>query len=219
MKREKFISIFSMCTFVLLVGALSFAGCAVTPATPKQSIYQIKSDYSDALAAAVLYDSLPPCTGAATGIVCADPTVKQKLKQAKDIASPVIQAAENAVRDPNFDKSTADAVVAAARQAVLAMTSIIAQLPIPKAAAKPTSMVMMATPHEAALPIAYVLTLLTQLLQLVPAGSALFQKFTDQKTKFEQFVAENRDPTEEEWAALDAEVKALEAQVDAGAAG
>jgi hypothetical protein len=67
-------------------------------------------------------------------------------------------------------------------------------------------------------PLLYILGLLDQLLSLVPAGSALWQKFSGQKTKFEQMVKDGRDPTDEEWTALDAEVKALEAQVDAGAA-
>lgn len=217
--RSRFFALFA-CTILAIAAYALIAGCAVTPATPQQAIFQIKSDYADALSAAVLYDSLPPCTAAAPGIVCSDASVRAKLKQAKDIASPAIQAAENAVRDPNFDKSTSDAVVAAARQAVLALTQIIATLPVPKAAAKPTTMYMSAlpAPHEAAVPLIVVLSLLTQLLQYVPAGTALWQKISDQKTKFQAMVDAGRDPTDEEWAALDAEVKSLEAQVDAGAA-
>jgi hypothetical protein len=65
--------------------------------------------------------------------------------------------------------------------------------------------------------LAFVITLLNQLLALVPAGTALFEKFTAQKTQAEQWAANNYTPTDADWAALDAEVNALEAQIDAAA--
>ncbi len=65
--------------------------------------------------------------------------------------------------------------------------------------------------------VTYVLTLLTQLLALVPQGSALFAQFTAQKQQAQDWAASGHVPTDAEWDALDAQVKALEAQIDAGA--
>lgn len=68
-----------------------------------------------------------------------------------------------------------------------------------------------------ALPV--VISLLNSLLSLVPAGTALFEKFTAQKIQAEQWAADNYTPTDADWATLDADVKALEAQIDAAANG
>ena len=65
--------------------------------------------------------------------------------------------------------------------------------------------------------LTFIITLLNQLLALVPAGTALFEKFTAQKTQAEQWAASNYVPTDADWAKLDAEVKALEAQIDQAA--
>ena len=67
----------------------------------------------------------------------------------------------------------------------------------------------------AALPV--IISLLNSLLALVPAGTALFEKFTAQKTQAEQWAATNYVPTDADWAALDAEVKSLEDQIDQAA--
>jgi hypothetical protein len=68
-----------------------------------------------------------------------------------------------------------------------------------------------------ALPV--IISLLNSLLSLVPAGTALFEKFTAQKTQAEQWAASNYVPTDADWATLDADVKSLEAQIDAAAQG
>ena len=67
-----------------------------------------------------------------------------------------------------------------------------------------------------ALPV--IVTLLSQLLALLPAGTALFQKFTTQKTQAQEWAASGHVPTDAEWAKLDADVKALEKLIDDAAA-
>jgi len=107
----------------------SFAGCATTGGTPQQSIYAIKSEYQIALTAAVAYKGLPSCDIAGHPLVCSDATVVAKLKQADSVAGPSINAAEAAVRDPTFDKSTANMVLLSAQQALNILVAITAQLP------------------------------------------------------------------------------------------
>jgi hypothetical protein len=66
--------------------------------------------------------------------------------------------------------------------------------------------------------IAYILSLLSQLLSLVPAGTALYDKLTAQKTQAEQWAASNYVPTDADWSALNAQIAADSAAIDAGAA-
>ena len=119
---------FLVFAFVALLPA-----CATTPtgstSNPQASVFQIKQSYELALQVAVAYDNLPPCV---TGVkaICSEHSVKLKLKQAKDVASPAIQAAENAVRDPTFNASASSAVITAANQAVIALTAITAALAV-----------------------------------------------------------------------------------------
>jgi hypothetical protein len=56
--------------------------------------------------------------------LCREQAISNKIKTAKDVASPALKAAQAAVRDPSFDTSTANAVMAAAEQALLALTQI-----------------------------------------------------------------------------------------------
>jgi hypothetical protein len=60
-------------------------------------------------------------------------------------------------------------------------------------------------------------SLLTQLLSLVPAGTALYNQYAAQKAQAEQWAADGHVPTDAEWDALDAQVRALEAQIDQAA--
>ena len=112
----------------ILIGfvLMTLAGCATTPKTPQQAVYQLESEYQVALAAAVAYKSLPAC-GPGAPLVCSDAGVVAKLKQADVTASTAIFAAQTAVRDPTFDKSKTDAVMVAATQALNVLTAIVAQ--------------------------------------------------------------------------------------------
>lgn len=68
------------------------------------------------------------------------------------------------------------------------------------------------------MPINYVIQLLNALLALLPAGTALFQKYTANRAQLLAMQAQNRVPTEAEWTQLNADVSGLEAQIDAAAA-
>lgn len=116
--------------FIVFVFAALLTACVTTPAkNPQLQVFSIKSNYDAALTVAVAYDNLPPCV-AGVKAICSSHDVKVKIKQAKDVASPAIQAAENAVRDPTFDASTSQAVITAANQAVIALTAITSVLAI-----------------------------------------------------------------------------------------
>ena len=117
--------------FIIALMFVGLVGCIGNPVNPQQSVFQIKEQYELALTVAVAYDNLPPC-GVGVGPICSTPEVVIKLKQAKDVASPAVQAAENAVRDPSFNTSTASAVIASARAAVVALTIITATLQVKK---------------------------------------------------------------------------------------
>ncbi len=62
--------------------------------------------------------------------------------------------------------------------------------------------------------VLYAIQALTQLLGLVPAATAAWQQVQATRNKLEQFQAEKRDPTPEEWAALSAQTADLLKQLN-----
>jgi hypothetical protein len=121
--------LYSAVTFVALTPVFAlFIGCgSVKPTNPQQQVFEISQTYEDALEAALVYDNLPDCTPGVT--VCSTKEIRQKIKVAKDAASPAIKAAQTTVRDPNFSASTGSAVIVAAENAVAALAAITAALP------------------------------------------------------------------------------------------
>lgn len=115
---------FVVLTFLLAV----VAGCSTKATNPQQQVFELEQSYELALSVAVAYDALPDCTPGVT--VCSTHAVRVKLKAAKDAAEPAMQAAQNAVRDPNFNASTSSAVLIAAQQAIAAIAAIEATLPV-----------------------------------------------------------------------------------------
>lgn len=63
--------------------------------------------------------------------------------------------------------------------------------------------------------IAFAIQVLTQLLGLVPAATAAWQMVQDSRNKLEIMRAEKRDPTPEEWVALNAQTADLLKQLNA----
>lgn len=63
--------------------------------------------------------------------------------------------------------------------------------------------------------IAFAIQILTQLLGLVPIATQAWQMIQDQRNALEKMRAEGRDPTPEEWAALDATTDNLRKQLHA----
>lgn len=116
-----------MKTLSTILFSILLAACAVATQKPQQAVFQIKQNYELALTVAVAYEKLPLCAPAAP-VLCSDHNVRAKIKQAKDVAKPAVQAAENAVRDPAFDASKSGAILVAAQQAVVALTLITSAL-------------------------------------------------------------------------------------------
>ncbi len=54
--------------------------------------------------------------------------------------------------------------------------------------------------------LAALISILTQALTVIPAGTALYQKFMAQKAQAQAWAASNHVPTDEDWAALDQQV-------------
>ena len=60
-----------------------------------------------------------------------------------------------------------------------------------------------------------IINLLTQLLSMVPAGTALYSKYEAQRAQAQAWASQNYKPTDSDWAALDATVAVDEAKIDA----
>lgn len=116
-----------------LMGSLALlAGCttAIKPTTPQQAVYAaVALDYQTALDVAITYDSLPPCEAVVHPPLCSTTAAVKAIKDAKDKASPLVKAAEAAVRDPNMGQNAVQSAVVIAQQAVNALTAILATLP------------------------------------------------------------------------------------------
>lgn len=114
---------------LILATLLAVTGCATAPKNPQQAGYALRTEYAAALDAADQYGRLPFCNGPTDPTICAKRDVVIKIKAAKDIAKPAVEAAEAAVRSPDFNRSTYDAVLIAAQKAVIALGQIVPQLP------------------------------------------------------------------------------------------
>lgn len=128
---KNFAKLLTLVVTMLMLSA--FGGCVTSTTTstltPQAAVYQAKQNYEVALQAALLYEALPECGSAGATQLCSSKAAKLKIKQAKDVASPSLDAAEASVRNPDFDKSTATAVIVSANAAVAALAAIVAALP------------------------------------------------------------------------------------------
>ena len=102
----------------MVLGGL--AGCASTPQSAEQGVFQAKQNYRIALVAAVAYKNLPLCPTVTK--VCSDPKVVRQLQAADNAAILLLDGAEVAARSGG---SGADMAIKAAEQAVGALDSII----------------------------------------------------------------------------------------------
>lgn len=126
-KRAIFVALFA----IVAILAVSAGGCTknIQPDTAQQAVFEtIALQYQTALDVAIAYDSLPPCEVEPHPPLCSTTATVKAIKAAKDQASPVVKAAEAAVRDPNFDQSKVQAAIVIAQQAVAALTAITNQL-------------------------------------------------------------------------------------------
>jgi hypothetical protein len=118
-------------TGVLAVGFLAglFFGCAVTPTTPQQTIYQATTNYNAAATMVIAYKALPPCGQSTSPPVCSKPEIIQKLKDADNVAYNALVAAENTARTPGAGANAATALTAA-NQAIAALVAITSTLQV-----------------------------------------------------------------------------------------
>jgi hypothetical protein len=108
--------------------AASLVGCAgVSPETPQQAVFSVKSGYATALTAAVAYKRLPACAEPKR-LPCADGKVLEQIRKADNVAAGALDAAETAVRTPGFGKDAVSSALAAARAALGALVSITATI-------------------------------------------------------------------------------------------
>lgn len=115
----------------MFVALCAFPGCASTPTNAQNAVYQaVADDYDTALDIAIAYDSLPACELPTAPVLCSNKSTVLAIKAAKDKASPLVKAAEQAVRDPNFDGNNVQKAIAIAQAAVAALTSITSTLKV-----------------------------------------------------------------------------------------
>lgn len=116
---------------VLLISILT--ACASSPdgttTTPAQQVFQIESGFNAALTIAVAYKNLPPCGQPTSPTLCSKPETVVKVQQVANSTQAALMAAQNTVRTPGAGANAQTAIVAA-RQALLALTSITATLAI-----------------------------------------------------------------------------------------
>lgn len=216
-----------MLALVLCVSA--FGGCASTPNNAKTGIFAIQQQYNHALQIGAWYGSLETCgTPTADAIFCSKPDVVTKIKQAKDVAGPAIAAAQATVRNPAFDESTASKITLGAQAALQVLTVITVPLEellgraITSGKAQPLSMTALPTYHGAPavaeVALLSILALLNSLLKFVPTGTALWNKYKTDRDLTQSIIDEDRVPTDEEWAQINAETASLEAEIDSNAA-
>lgn len=221
----------------LVVGLSAFGGCATTGTmTAQTSVFAIQQQYNHALQVGVWYGNLESCDAPTHDpVFCSKADIVVRIKNAKDVAGPAIAAAQATVRNPQFDQSTADKIVLSANAALAVMTAITepleALLGQAITAGKATPLSMNAhTPEMRAwsggdhpmvmadVSLVFVLGLINALLKLLPEGTALWLNIKADKDKLDAIAAENRNPTDDEWASLNTTTADLEAQIDANAA-
>ena len=61
--------------------------------------------------------------------------------------------------------------------------------------------------------LVYAIQLLSALPQVIAAGGSILQMVTDGNARLQAMAAENRNPTAEEWLALNTEIVALRSQL------
>jgi hypothetical protein len=115
-----------------LVLAAALVGCSAlqpAPQSPAQAVYAVEGDYAAALAVAVQYRALPPCSAATTAL-CASPDIVAQVQKGDAAAWAAIEAAQNAVRTPGVASDAETAALTAAQQATSAFQQIAATLKV-----------------------------------------------------------------------------------------
>ncbi len=112
----------SLCIAAVL--AACTASPTALPKTAPQTVYQLEGNYRAALKVAIAYKELIPCAAAVT-VICSKPEIVKKLQAADDVAYPLLNSAELAVREGSTGTKLETAVKAAtaAVEALLAITT------------------------------------------------------------------------------------------------
>ena len=233
--RARSLGLMVLCA-LMVIGLSAFGGCASTPSNPQQGVFATQQAYNRALEIGAWYGELPTCgSPGADRIFCSKPDVVDKIKAAKDVASPSIAAAQATVRNPQFDASTSDKILISAQAAVAVLTAITDPLlellnqAVEQGKAQPIStsapawMYESDAVHTASLNVVALLALFNQLLGLVPVGTAWYRRLQADRAVLEAIKQRGEDnpdnpeagqPTPGEWDALNAETRALEQRID-----
>jgi hypothetical protein len=115
--------------FTLAATLASCAGLQPAPQSPAQAVYAVEGDYAAALAVAVRYRSLPPCSASMIAL-CSTPEILAQLEKGDVAAWTAIEAAQTTVRTPGATSDTETAALAAAQQATTAFQTIASTLKV-----------------------------------------------------------------------------------------
>lgn len=137
--------VMSAVAFFFLTGFGSIGGCSIfggqmDPKTVQQAqtaVYQIKAGYDAAQKVALVYLKYPRCdTPGALAPFCTKQEIVDSIKRADALAYAALNAAEAAVRAPEFGESKISAVISSARAAKDLFKDITDKLPVKPGDAK-----------------------------------------------------------------------------------
>lgn len=105
----------------LLLAAACSALLGACARSPEAQVFAVQSGYTAAMVPAADYVEQPVCgtPGALAPPFCADPAVKQEIKDVVAVAGPAVRGAQNAVRSGNA--TLASALLVTARAAIAAL--------------------------------------------------------------------------------------------------
>jgi|GEM_PF-5057897 len=113
-----------------LLALLLLAGCATAEGrTPAQKVFGIKSDYKEVVRVALVYESLPRCSGLeeqlAEWIACSRADVVAIIRSADLSAGKALDEAEAVVRDPLAERDKLALAIRASEAALTTFQSVL----------------------------------------------------------------------------------------------
>ncbi len=115
--------------FTLAAALVSCTGGQPAPQSPAQAVYAIEGDYAAALAVAVQYRALPPCS-VSTSALCSTSEILAQIEKGDAAAWAAIETAQATVRTPGVTNDAETAALVAAQQAATAFQTIAATLKV-----------------------------------------------------------------------------------------
>lgn len=128
---------------VALAVCLMGAGCQNMmhkPNNPQTAVYEARAQLGiQEVLLNKYYLRTPDCTAPATVLPCKNFAIAESIQLGIKAAHGAVDAADKTVNDPNFDKGTAEAIIATADNAVGFLGALLKDPAYTKTAGKPTA--------------------------------------------------------------------------------